>query len=282
MPDTLDLDGLKKQANEIRKLIIRITTEAGSGHPTSSLSATEVVTSLFFGGLMNYDPKNPSMPTRDRFILSKGHAVPVLYAAMAKAGFYSEDDVMTLRKLGSPFEGHPNMARLDGMEASTGSLGQGLSLGIGHALAAKLDGHDYYTFVMMGDGEVDQGQVWEAMASAAKFGLGNITAIIDRNHYQQTGPCDEVLPMDSLVKKAEAFDWKTYEIDGNDMEAAFNTLKEAKAYTDGPTCIVSQTKKGFGILPVLEPGGDMNFHGQPLPPDLAEKAIAYLEEHAPA
>ena len=282
MPEPLDLDGLKTQANEIRKLIIKITTEAGSGHPTSSLSATEIVTALFFGGLMNYDPKNPSMPTRDRFILSKGHAVPVLYATMCAAGFYTEDDIMTLRKLGSPFEGHPNMARLPGMEASTGSLGQGLSIGIGHALAAKLDGHDYHTFVMMGDGEVDQGQVWEAMASAEKYDLDNITAIIDRNKYQQTGPCDEVLPMDSLVKKAEAFGWKTYEIDGNDMEAAHKTLTEAKAHEGGPTCIVSQTKKGFGILPVLEPGGDMNFHGQPLPKDLAEKALAHLEAHAPA
>ena len=279
MADALDIDGLKAKANDIRKLIIRITTEAGSGHPTSSLSAVEIVTSLYFGGVMNHDPKNPSDPDRDRFILSKGHAVPVLYSAMCEAGYYTRDEVMTLRKLGSKFEGHPNV-KLAGMEACTGSLGQGLSLGMGHALAAKLDGKDYQTYVLMGDGEVDQGQVWEAFAAAEKYRLHNLVAIIDRNKYQQTGACDDVLPMDSLVAKAQSFGWKTVEINGNDMGEAHQALQDAKAETDGPVCIVSQTKKGFGILPVLEPGGDMNFHGQPLPPELAEKAIAHLDQQA--
>lgn len=276
MAEKLDLAGLKTKANEIRKKIIKITTEAGSGHPTSSLSATEVVTALYFGGYMKHDPKNPKDPDRDRFILSKGHAVPVQYSAMCEAGYYKFEEIMTLRKLGSPWEGHPNTARLPGMEASTGSLGQGLSLGVGHALAAKLDGKSYKTFVMMGDGEIDQGQVWEAFASAEKYGLSNLVAIIDRNKFQQTGACDDVLPMDSLVKKSEAFGWKTVEINGNDMEAVCGALDQAVANTDGPFCIVSQTQKGFGILPILEETGDMNFHGQPLPPALAEKALAHL------
>ena len=279
MADALDIDGLKAKANDIRKLIIKITTEAGSGHPTSSLSAVEIVTSLYFGGVMKHDPGNAKDPSRDRFILSKGHAVPVLYATMKEAGYYTEDEVMTLRKLGSKWEGHPNV-KLAGMEACTGSLGQGLSLGMGHALAAKLDGHDYHTFVMMGDGEIDQGQVWEAFAAADKYKLHNLVAIIDRNKFQQTGACDEVLPMDSLVTKSNAFGWKTIEINGNDMGEALDALQQAKANTDGPTCIVSQTQKGFGILPLLKEKGDMNMHGQPLPPEMAEKALAHLDSQA--
>ena len=159
-----------------------MTTEAGSGHPSSSLSAVEVVTALYFGGFLRHDPKNPHWPDRDRFILSKGHAAPVLYAALAEAGYFPKDQIMTLRKLGSPLEGHPNMRRLAGVEASTGSLGQGLSLGVGHALAARVDKKDYHTYVMTGDGELDEGQIWEAAASAAKYQLDNLTVIVDRNH----------------------------------------------------------------------------------------------------
>ncbi len=159
----LTLDELKAKALTIRKHIIRITTEAASGHPSSSLSATDMVTALYFGGFMKFDPKNPSDPDRDRFILSKGHACPVLYSAMCEAGYFPFEDIMTLRKLGSPYEGHPNMRRLKGIEASTGSLGQGLSIGVGHALAGRLDKRDYRVFVMMGDGEMGEGQVWEAL-----------------------------------------------------------------------------------------------------------------------
>src|SRR5207248_8035248 len=174
-----DLDALLARARAIRADILRSTTEAGSGHPSSSLSATEVVTALYFGGFMKYDPKNPHWPDRDRFILSKGHAAPVLYAALAEAGYFPKDQLLTLRKLGSPLEGHPNMTRLGGVEASTGSLGQGLSIGVGHALAARIDKKDYHTYVMTGDGELGEGQVWEAAASAAKFGLDNLTCIVD-------------------------------------------------------------------------------------------------------
>ena len=212
-----NLDALLARAKSIREDIVRMTTEAGSGHPSSSLSATEVVTALYFGGFLRHDAKNPHWPDRDRFILSKGHAAPVLYAALAQSGYFPHDEIMTLRKIGSPVEGHPNMRRLPGVEASTGSLGQGLSIGIGHALAARVDKKGYHTYVMTGDGELDEGQNWEAAASAAKFQLDNLTLIVDRNHYQQTGAAEEVLNMDPIDGKFTAFGWKTQVINGNDM-----------------------------------------------------------------
>ncbi|MEK6260058.1 MAG: transketolase [Planctomycetota bacterium] len=272
----LSLNELQETAKAIRRLIIQITTEAGSGHPSSSLSAVEVVTALYFGGYLRHNKANPRDPKRDRFILSKGHAVPVLYAALCQAGYYSFEQIMTLRKLGSPFEGHPNMKRLDTMEASTGSLGQGLSLGIGHALACRLDGLDAHTYVMMGDGEMGEGQVWEAIATAEKYKLSNLTAIVDQNGYQQTGATKDVLDLKPFAAKFEAFGWHTQVIEGNSMEAVLEGLAKARAVTDGPTAIVSQTRKGFGILPVLEPTGDLNYHGKSLSKELAEKALALL------
>ena len=272
----LSLDELKEKARTIRKLIIRITTEAGSGHPSSSLSATDMVTALFFGGFLRLDPKAPNDPSRDRFVLSKGHAVPVLYAAMAERGYFSTEDIMSLRKLGSPFEGHPNMKRLPGIEASTGSLGQGLSIGLGQALAAKLDKRDSQIYVMIGDGEMGEGQVWEAIASAHKYKLGNLTAIIDQNGYQQTGATKDVLDLRPFGSKLESFGWHVQTINGNEMQSVMSALETAARVTDRPKCIVSETQKGFGILPILEAAGDVNFHGKPLPPDMAEKAIAHL------
>lgn len=270
------LEELKTRAKSIRRKIIQITTEAGSGHPSSSMSAVEVVTALYFGGFLRHNKSNPRDPKRDRFILSKGHAVPVLYAALCEAGYYTQDQIMTLRKLGSPFEGHPNMARLDTMEASTGSLGQGLSLGVGQALACRLDGLDAHTYVMTGDGEMGEGQVWEAIAAAAKYKLANLTAIVDQNGYQQTGSTQSVLDLKPFAAKFEAFGWHTLTIDGNSMEAVVEALKKVPQTTDKPTAIISQTKKGFGILPVLETTGDLNYHGKPLSKELAEKALALL------
>jgi len=272
----VSLDELKSRAKSIRRKIIQITTEAGSGHPSSSLSAVEVVTALYFGGFLRHNKQQPRDPKRDRFILSKGHAVPVLYAALCEAGYYTQDEIMTLRKLGSPFEGHPNMKRLDTMEASTGSLGQGLSLGVGHALACRLDGLDAHTYVMMGDGEMGEGQLWEAIASAAKYKLSNLTAIVDQNGYQQTGTTQSVLDLKPFAAKFEAFGWHTQVIEGNSMEAVVEALTQVKKITDKPTAIISQTKKGFGILPVLETTGDLNYHGKPLSKELAEKALALL------
>ena len=270
------LENLTEKAKTIRRHIVRMTTEAGSGHPSSSLSAVEVVTALYFGGFMTYDATRPDWPGRDRFILSKGHAAPVLYAALAEAEYFPVDDLVTLRKLGSPLEGHPNMRRLPGIEASTGSLGQGLSLGIGHALACRLDRLESNVFVMIGDGEMGEGQVWEAIATAHKYKLGNLTAIIDQNGYQQTGATNEVLDLTPFADKIASFGWHTQTVDGNDMVAVVGALETAAAVMDQPTAIVAQTQKGFGILPVLEEEGDMNFHGKPLTPDMAEKALELL------
>ena len=275
---SLDPDALKQKAERVRELIIKITTEAGSGHPSSSLSAADVVTALHFGGFLKLDPENPADPDRDRFILSKGHAVPVLYAALCERGYYTEEQIMTLRKLGSPFEGHPNAAKLPGIEASTGSLGQGLSIGLGMALGLKADGRDSHVYVLMGDGEIDEGQVWEAMAAADKYGCGNLVGIIDVNRYQQTGATEKVLDMGPLAKKCEAFGWHTLEIEGNDMSAVMDALKAAKAETGRPTCIVSHTKKGAGIIPLMEKWGDTNMHGKPLSQEQADEALAYLSK----
>lgn len=271
------IEELKEKAKVLRRHIVQMTTEAGSGHPSSSLSAVEVVTALYFGGFMRYDPQQPRKPDRDRFILSKGHAAPVLYAALAEAGYFPVEDLMTLRKLGSPLEGHPNYKRLPGIEASTGSLGQGLSIGIGHALAIRLDGYEARVYVMIGDGEMDEGQVWEALAAANKYRLGNLTAIIDQNGYQQTGATRDVLDLTPLDEKIRSFGWHVQVIDGNCMESVVEALATAREVTDRPSCIIAQTKKGFGILEVLEETGDVNFHGKPLPPDLAEKALEVLK-----
>src|SRR5437660_10286238 len=208
---------LKAHAKSIRKGIITSTTTAGSGHPTSSLSGVAIAVALYFDGILRYDPKNPHWPQRDIFILSKGHAAPLLYALLAEAGYFSRDLLPTLRKLDSPLEGHPNMRRLAGVEASTGSLGQGLSIGIGHALATRLDGYDSRVYVLLGDGEIDEGQVWEAAMAAHKFKLDNLVAIVDQNRYQQTGPTKEVLDLDPVPPRWESFGWFTQDIDGQDL-----------------------------------------------------------------
>jgi transketolase len=271
------LEELKDRAKAIRRTIIKITTEAGSGHPSSSLSATDVVTALFFGGFLRVDPKNPHAKDRDRFVLSKGHAVPVLYAALVEAGFCSFEDAMTLRKLGSPYEGHPNLVRgLPVVEASTGSLGQGLSIGLGMALGLRMDKLDSHVYVLAGDGEMGEGQVWEALAAAHKYKTTNLTFIIDQNGYQQTGATKDVLDLTPFAPKIESFGWHVQTINGNDMAQVVKALETARGVKDRPNCIVAQTKKGFGILPVLEKEGDVNYHGKPLPKKVAEEALALL------
>jgi transketolase len=269
-----NLDALLARAKSIRQDILKMTTEAGSGHPSSSLSAVEIVTALYFDGFLRHDPKNPHWPDRDRFILSKGHAAPVLYAALAQAGYFPHDQIMTLRKLGSPLEGHPNMKRLAGVEASTGSLGQGLSIGIGHALAARIDKQSYHTFVLTGDGELDEGQNWEAAAAAVKLKLDNLTLIVDRNHFQQTGAAEDVLNLDPIDGKFAAFGWRTQVINGNDLREVLKALERARAAEGLPVCIVALTHKGQGILNVLRKLGDTNFHGKPVPPKYLDEALA--------
>lgn len=267
------LTDLQAKARALRKEIITSTTTAGSGHPTSSLSGVEIAVALYFGGVLRYDPKNPQWPQRDRFILSKGHAAPLLYAVLAEAGYFAKDLLPSLRKLGSPLEGHPNMRRLPGVEASTGSLGQGLSLGVGHALATRLDGYESRVYVLLGDGELDEGQVWEAAMSAQKFKLDNLVAIVDQNGYQQTGPTAEVLDLRPLVPRWEAFGWFAQEINGHDLKEVLAALHKAAQTKGRPSMIVARTVKGYPIQKLLT--SDPNHHGKPL---TAEETVRALQE----
>ncbi|MDQ3772175.1 MAG: transketolase [Actinomycetota bacterium] len=263
-----ELDRITKQ---LRRDIVRSTTEAGSGHPSTSLSMVEIITVLYFGGVLHYDPQQPHHPERDRFILSKGHGAPGLYAVLAEAGYFPTEDLMTLRKMGSPLEGHPNMRRLAGVESSTGSLGQGLSQGIGHALAARLDGRDYRTYVMTGDGEVEQGQVWEAAMYAGNHDLDNLTLIVDHNGFQQTDAVDNVQSLDPLAAKFEAFGWAVREIDGHDLDEVAAAFGWARAITGGPQAIIARTIKGKGVSLLEEAPG--KWHGKPVPKDEEARAL---------
>jgi transketolase len=265
---------LQAKAKVIRRHIINNTTTAGSGHPTSSLSATDVLTALYFGDVLRYDPKNPSWPARDKFILSKGHAAPVLYAALAEAGYFSVDLLPTLRKIGSPLEGHPNLRRLPGVEASTGSLGQGLSIGVGAALAAKLDDTDARIYVMTGDGELGEGQVWEAVMSATKYRLDNLVCIVDQNGYQQTGATMDVLDLRPVAPRFESFGWFAQEINGHDINEILVALDKAKHIKGKPSAIIARTIKGYPIHHLL--AADPNHHGKPLTQDEAEQALAVI------
>ena len=268
---TEDAEGRLEIARRIRRDIITATTEAGSGHPSTSLSMVEVVTSLYFGGVLRYDPRNPGDPDRDRFILSKGHGAPGLYAVLAEAGYFPADELPTLRKLGSALEGHPNMCRLPGVEASTGSLGQGLSIAVGHALASRVDGRDYRVYVMVGDGESQQGQVWEAVMYAGNHGLDNLTMIIDRNGFQQTDAVDNVQPLDPLADKLAANGWQVREIDGHSPDEVSEAFDWARGVKGAPQAIIAKTVKGKGVS-ILESAPE-KWHGKPLPADEAERAL---------
>lgn len=273
---SLSLPELQAKAKVIRKHIITSTTTAGSGHPTSSLSAVEIAVALYFGGNLRYDPKNPTWPQRDRFILSKGHGSPLLYAVLAEAGYFSPEQLSTLRKLGSPLEGHPNMRRLAGVEASTGSLGQGLSIGLGHALATRLDGYDSRVFVLLGDGEINEGQVWEAAMGAQKYKADNLVAIVDQNGFQQTGATAEVLDLRPLAPRWQAFGWFTQEINGHDLKEVLAAFQNAAQRKGQPSAIIARTVKGYPIQHLLS--SDPNHHGKPLTKEEAEKAIQEIEK----
>ncbi|MEW6325602.1 MAG: transketolase [Nitrospirota bacterium] len=259
-------------ARTIRREIIQMTTAAGSGHPTSSFSATELLIALYFR-VLRYRAQEPEWPDRDRFILSKGHAAPLLYAVLAHAGYFPTDLLMTLRKLDSPLQGHPEKRRLAGVEASTGSLGQGISIGIGMALAARIDRKDYRTYVLTGDGEIEEGQVWEAAMFAGTHKLDNLCVIVDANKLQQDGWVKETLALDPLVPKWEAFGWQAIDIDGHDFAQILNAYEKAKTTKGKPTVIIARTVKGKGVG-FIENRPDM--HGVPLTKDEMARALAEL------
>jgi len=267
----MDIDGLRGMAKTIRRDIIRMIAEASSGHPGGSLSATDIITALYFK-VMRHDPKRPGWPERDRFVLSKGHAVPALYSALARSGYFAVDLLWTLRKFGSPLQGHPEMGRLAGIEASTGSLGQGLSIGAGMALAGKLDKKDYQVYVMIGDGESEEGQIWEAAMASAYYRLNNLTAIIDYNSQQLDGWVRDIIELEPIVDKWKAFSWHVIEIDGHDLHQILKALDEAKAPKQMPTVIVARTVKGKGVS-FME--NNVEFHG--MAPTEEQKELALRE-----
>lgn len=237
----------------------------------------ELLTALYFGGVLRHKPEEPHWPDRDRFILSKGHGCPGLYAVLAERGYFPVNWLDDLRVIGSPLEGHPNMTRLAGIEASTGSLGQGLSIGIGHALAARLDGRDYRVYVMLGDGESQEGQVWEAAMTAGKYGLDNLTAILDFNRYQQNGAVADIQPgLMPIAPKWEAFGWHVIEIDGHDLDQVFRAYEEARSVEGKPQIIIARTEKGKGVRIIEEETGGNKKHGVPLTEEEAEVALAEL------
>lgn len=256
-------------ARSLRLDILEMTTRAASGHLSSSFSAVEILTALFFGGILRYRPDDPWWPARDRFIMSKGHAAPLLYAVLARAGYFDRELLWTLRQLGSPVQGHPIQRMLPGIEATTGSLGQGLSIGLGHVLGGRLNHLDYRVYVLLGDGECQAGQIWEAAMAAAHFKADRLIAILDYNKYQETGPISREMALEPLAAKWEAFGWHVSEVDGHDITALIAELKTAQSITGKPIILIAHTVKGKGISFVES---DYTYHGRALTPEQAARA----------
>ncbi len=265
---------LKRKARDMRLNIIRMITESGSGHPGGSLSAADIVAVLYFHE-MRIDPERPDWPDRDRFILSKGHACPVWYSALALRGFFPVETLSTLRKLGSQLQGHPDMNKTPGVDMTTGSLGNGLSAGIGMALAGKLDKKDYRVFVMLGCGELDEGIVWEAAMCASKYKLDNLVAIVDYNRLQLDGNVDEVMPLEPLAAKWAAFNWHVQEIDGHNFEEILNSFVLARQTKNKPSIIIAHTIKGKGVS-FME--NEVDWHGKAPTKNECERAFKEIGE----
>lgn len=260
------------KALSIRRDIITMLGKAGSGHTGGSLSAADIVASLYFWE-MNIDAANPKWDERDRFVLSKGHAAPVLYAALAEKGFFPAEKLETLRQLGSPLQGHPDMRKLAGVEACTGSLGQGISWAVGMALAGKMDNRNYRIYSLLGDGEIEEGMVWEAAMAAAHYKLDNLVAIVDHNGLQIDGPIAQVMSPEPVDAKFKAFGWETIIIDGHNCQQIMQALQTARATKGRPTVIVAQTIKGKGCS-FME--NRVEWHGTTPNADQTNQALAEL------
>ena len=268
--DPAELAGIAKR---MRRTVIEMITEAKSGHPGGSLSATEIVVTLFFD-VLNHDPSNPKWADRDRFVLSKGHCCPILYAVMAEWGYCPKDKLNTLRKLGSPYQGHPDVRFLPALEASTGSLGEGVSLGIGMGFAARLDGRPSRTYVVIGDGESQEGQVWEAAMAGAFHKVDNIVAIVDYNKIQLDGFVKDIMDLEPLGDKWRGFGWHVIEIDGHDIPSLQRALAEAASTKGKPTCIIANTIKGKGVS-FME--NNPKFHGMAPTKEECARALQELQ-----
>lgn len=265
---------LERRANEMRTDIVRMIAEAGSGHPGGSLSCTDILCALYFGEVLTHDPNNATAEERDRFVLAKGHAAPALYAVLAHAGYFAREELMSLRKLGTRLQGHPDSNLVPGVEVSTGSLGQGLSVAAGMAAGLKLDGMTSSVFALLGDGECQEGQVWEAAMFAAHQKLDNLVAIIDRNCLQIDGGTADVCDPGDLTAKFEAFGWSAREVDGHDIPALVEALMAAKtAHTGAPQVIIAHTVKGKGVSFMENQAG---WHGKAPNAEQTQAALAEL------
>jgi transketolase len=264
---------LERWATVLRIECVRMLAVAKSGHLDSSLSAADIVSALYYR-VLRHDPEDPTWPERDRFVLCKGHAAPIQYAALAHHGYFPLEDLQGLRKIGEPLQGHPDMNRTPGVEVSTGSLGQGLSMCVGICLALRLDGlaDTAHVFGVLSDGDCQEGQTWEAATAATHFGTRNLTAIVDYNHLQTDGTTEEVMDIGDVRAKFESFGWDAVEIDGHDMGAIVDALERSRAL-DRPAAIVAQTKKGRGVSSME---GRFGFHGKPPSPEQAGAALDEL------
>lgn len=260
------------KARQIRRNIIKMLGQAGSGHTGGSLSASDIAACLYFWE-MNIDPAKPDWTERDRFVLSKGHAAPVLYAVLAEKGFFPTDNLTQLRKLGSPLQGHPDMRKVPGVEASTGSLGQGISWAVGMALAGKMDKQTYRVYTLLGDGEIEEGMVWEAAMAAAHYKLDNLMAFVDHNGLQIDGRVQEVMSPLPIPDKFRAFGWEVLEIDGHDHKQIMEALNFARTVKGKPTAVIAHTIKGKGCSFMED---RVEWHGVAPKPDEVEKALAEL------
>ena len=270
---SLSLEEMAATAKKLRRHVITMIGKAGSGHPGGSLSAAEIITALYFK-VLRHDPANPRWAERDRFILSKGHAAPILYAALAERGYFPGEELAALRTLGSCLQGHCDMTATRGVEMSSGSLGQGLSFGIGIALAGRLNARDYRVYVLLGDGECDEGQVWEAAMASAHFKLDNLVAIVDHNELQIDGWNRDVMNLEPLPEKWKAFGWHTIEVNGHDLSQLIAAFDEAKRVRGKPTAIIAHTIKGKGVS-FME--NNVDFHGKAPTPAEMEKALEELK-----
>ena len=265
----MDIPQLKAISKELRVDIIRMLVEAGSGHPGGSLSCIDILVTLFFHK-MRHRPAAPNWLDRDRFVLSKGHCVPALYAVLARAGYLSREELLSLRKLNSRLQGHPDRHRLPGIEASTGSLGQGLSVALGMALAGKSSKKDYRVYCMISDGESQAGQVWEAAMAAPKFKLDNLCVLLDYNKIQLSGAVKDIMNLEPLINKWRAFNWNTLEIDGHNFQEIIRSLDEAESAKEKPTLILCHTTKGKGVS-FME--GKWEWHGKAPNREEGERAV---------
>jgi transketolase len=272
MIDKSKLDSLKKTALEIRREIVTMVHRANSGHVGGSLGATELVVALYYH-IMQHRPGDPKWEYRDRFILSKGHCTPVIYAALADCGYFPKEDLKSFRRPGSHLQGHPAQHKTPGIDASTGTLGLGISTGVGMALGAKLKKQKHYYYILCGDGEIQEGQVWEAAMFANKYKLDNIIGFVDRNYLQTDGNSEDVMPLDPLRPKWESFGWRVYEIDGNDLIQIIDTVEKAKKEKGKPVMIIAKTVKGKGVSFMENVAA---WHGTPPGKEDFDKAIKEL------